>query len=142
MTQAGQRQGERGAVMMVALIVMLFGGLVVGGILTYLDASTRDHVKARDRAEAHYAAEAGIYAVISDLVDNDSNNDPPEGDSSYTWTGDSVNGLIPVVDITHLVASVEYVITSSADGTTITCEIHKQIWMDEPVVDIISWRTS
>jgi len=134
------RRGEQGAAMILALMFMFFGSLAAAGIILYVQVNIADQANVVDRAEAYYAAESGICAVINDLVDEDPSNDPPDGSSSYAWTEDAVNSHTPVINITFDGAT-QYTITSCAGRETMTVVLNRNtLWMGQPTLDIISWE--
>ena len=58
---------ERGQILILVLVVMVFGVLVVTPLLAYVDISLRLFHRSEHRAAAYYAADAGVERVISDL---------------------------------------------------------------------------
>lgn len=62
---------QQGYLLALSLVIMLFGTLVVGGMLTYTGASVNARGIARDNLDAYYAADAGIQLVIARLIEVD-----------------------------------------------------------------------
>jgi len=58
---------ERGQILILVLVVMVFGVLVVTPLLAYVDISLRLFHRSEHRAAAYYAADAGVERVIGDL---------------------------------------------------------------------------
>jgi hypothetical protein len=130
------RWGERGQALVLALIVLGFGSLMMGGLMTYLNASILAHGKAVDRTEAYYAADAGVEAIISDLLQD---KDPEVG--LYSWSGGAINGFTPSVTIVSIIDK-DYDVTSTAGDVTINCKLCRKLWKGETFVTILSWETS
>lgn len=135
-----ERRGQKGAAMVMALILMFFGSLVVGGLLSFLQVSMTSQAKAQDRAEAKYSAEAGVQALMSDLSIGDTFNV-----DNYPWSRDPVNGHTPTIDITSKDDShsdyTDYIVSSTADNTTLTYKLRQTyLWMNEACVEIL-WIT-
>lgn len=75
---------EKGQILILVLVVMVFGVIVVTPLLAYVDISLRLFSRTHDRAAAYYTADAGVERVISDLYQRINILDP----------GYNVNGLI------------------------------------------------
>ena len=137
------------------LIVTMFGALVIGGILGYVNVSMRVSAMSQDRVEAYYAADAGVELVLSDLADNGILDGIAVIPGVYPWTGDSINGYSSVtinVSETSGVPSPppppdypsydDYLIVSSAGDVTITCYTrycYGAPWPLPDAVIILSW---
>ena len=111
--------------MVLALILLSFGSMVVGGLLQYVDASVRAANRAEQRMYSRYAADAGMENFVSDLRDDVSYGPGDEGVD--LWPGGMVNGQTPVVAITECTGPVTdrwFTVTSSAGTETVTAKIH------------------
>jgi len=64
-------QDQRGYILPLSLVIMLFGTLLVGSLLTYVGASVNTRAIARDNLNAYYTADAGIQLVIAKLIQAD-----------------------------------------------------------------------
>jgi len=84
MKMVGRRnQNQRGYILALSLVIMLFGALVVGSLLTFVSASINSWAIGRDNLNAYYAADAGIQAMVSKmLAAEDPAFDPEEQDPS------------------------------------------------------------
>ena len=74
-----KHKSERGYVLALSLVIMLFGSLVVGSLFTYIGASLKTRSIARDNLNAYYAAGSGIQLVIAKLIQADY-EDPGTGE--------------------------------------------------------------
>jgi len=59
---------ERGHILLMALALLFIGGIVIGPMLAYLDISLGLTGKDVRDTDAYYAAEAGVDAVMADLL--------------------------------------------------------------------------
>ena len=125
-----QRRRQKGATMILALIVLVLGSLVITGLLYYVNTSVIAHGKAVDNMEARYAADAGIEWFAAELLtDFDVYDDGDEGDD--LWAAASVgpvNGKTPQVIIRadgyeDFGTSRRYTVDSTVDNVTISAEI-------------------
>ncbi len=88
-----RRKGDRGYILAMSLVIMMFGAIVVSSMLTYITAATRMRNITGGEFNAYYAADAGIQAAIGRLLDPysmDSGNPLPETGSDipyYTISG-------------------------------------------------------
>ncbi len=64
-------KNQRGYILPLSLVIMLFGSLVVGSLFTYIGASLKTRSIARDNLNAYYAAGAGVQLVIAKLIQAD-----------------------------------------------------------------------
>ena len=141
-----RRRRQKGAVLVLALIIIALGTAAVTGLLYYVNTSLLAHGKDVDRMEARYAADAGIEWFAAQLiVDTDISAYDQEDVDIYA--GDSVNGHTPVViitDITELTPGWHnrYIVESSADGRTVTATIDQFAFVGENCrVDVETWGT-
>jgi hypothetical protein len=94
---------EKGQILILVLVVMVFGVIVVTPLLAYVDISLRLFTRTHDRAAAYYAADAGVERVISDMYQRINILDPgyyviPDGSiKGYTFnaTADLPEGEAP-----------------------------------------------
>ena len=135
------RRGQRGSALMLALIMITFGSLISTGLLSIVHASITSYETAKDRTNTYYAADAGIEAVVGDLL---ANNDPIVG--SYTWSGNPINVKTPTITIDliddHSPSYKDYTITSTVDSTSIKCQLRQERWPSQTFVTVISWHSS
>ncbi len=75
-TKQPHNEYQRGYILPLSLVIMAFGTLVVGSLLSYVGANVNTRAIARDNLNAYYAADAGIQAVISKLLEAE---DPVSG---------------------------------------------------------------
>lgn len=94
---------ERGQILVLVLVVMVFGVLVVTPLLAYVDISLRLYHSTHHRTAAYYAADAGVERVIGDLYQrenilapgyNVTSNEPIEG-YTFNATADLPEGEAP-----------------------------------------------
>ncbi|MEE8471059.1 MAG: pilus assembly PilX N-terminal domain-containing protein, partial [Dehalococcoidia bacterium] len=138
---------EKGQALAIAILIMVFGAMVTGALLGYLGTSVRAAGMTQEQVNAYYAADAGVEAVLADLVE-----DGVVVLGSYVL-GESINGYDPTIDITDVIPNPapdpqwvidwdDYIITSTAGGVSITCYARyaESLWGN--FVTIISWETS
>ena len=101
-----RKRGQKGSAMMLALSIMLFGSLSIGGLHTYLHAAITAQDKADDRMGAFYAADAAMEQLIADLLQGATPAEgqyPPGG-----WPQDNaVNGHMPSINLLDMTLSYE-----------------------------------
>ncbi len=139
-------RNEKGQALALALIVMMFGALVMGAFFYYITATVKASAMTREMVNAYYAADAGVELALADLIQDGS---LPLG--SYEWTGERINGYEPTIYITDEIPSPapppqyvlrysDYLITSTAGGVTITCYARwiESVWGN--FIQIVSWE--
>ena len=133
-------QGQKGAALVLALILLSFGSMVVGGLLQYVDTSVRAAAKAEQRMDARYAADAGIENFVSDLRSGVTYGSGDIGND--LWPGGTVNGKTPVVTLTECTGSVtdmSYTVTSTADNEIVTAEIDSRDNGGDVTITVVHW---
>lgn len=151
--KAKQRRRQKGAVLVLALIVMALASLAVAGLLYYVNTSLIAHGKAVDRMEARYAADAGMDWFIAELTADsavtdrsDATGNGQEGDD--IWPGGTVNGLTPTVTIDSIpvndATSKTYQVTATTTtgDATIEAEITQVIIGGSVAVGVVHWNTT
>ncbi len=68
-TKQPHNQYQRGYILPLSLVIMLFGTLVVGSLFSYVGVNVNTRAIARDNLNAYYAADAGIQAIISKMLE-------------------------------------------------------------------------
>ena len=137
------RKGQKGQALILALIMLVFGSLVVISLLAYLDASIRSQAKAEDRMEHYYSADAGVEFITAALLVRD--------DALVTqldvdlWSGDPVNGHTPTAMVTDIDESnpgyKDYTVVASSGNTTITAVLRQYRWLTSTFVETRSWES-
>ena len=146
--KAKQRRKQKGASLILALIVLTLASLMVTGLLYYVNTSLRAHAKEVERMEARYAADAGVEWFAAQLLadegppmlqlyDDGAHYDPVDDTADAIppvdlWQrdnpGETVNGYTPVIMITDCLTldaptSNVYVVTSTAGTVTTTATV-------------------
>jgi hypothetical protein len=70
---------QQGYILPFSLVIMMFGAMVVGSLMTYCNAHVNSRAIARDNLEAYYGAESGIQLTIAKLIQADY-TDPDSGE--------------------------------------------------------------
>lgn len=142
-------RNEKGQALAVVVAIMVVGSLIMTASLAYLFASASASGSTRDQVDAYYVADAGVEAVLAELVENGDGAGTIAG--NLTWTGGLLNGYEPTVEVVDrgLVDPLpqfayyahDYRITSTAGGTTVVCEARygESLWGN--FVEIIEWST-
>lgn len=140
---------ENGQALAVVVAIMVVGSLIMTASLAYLFASASASGSTRDQVDAYYVADAGVEAVLAELVENGDGAGTIAG--AFPWGGGSLNGYQPTVSVVDLglviplptwtYYSHDYEITSTAGGTEVTCYVryNESIWGN--FVSIVEWST-
>jgi len=138
------RRQQRGGALILALIFMFYGSLVIGGMLTYLDASMLAQARAEDRMNEDHAGQAAIETLAADLLKEDTdpgNHTPGVGDwgAPLAFNGETVQIEITAVD-DQSPSYIDYTVEVRTvdDGELVAnCEIHQNLlWMGETCVKV------
>ncbi|MEE8517602.1 MAG: hypothetical protein V3S98_00575 [Dehalococcoidia bacterium] len=88
------RESERGFVLALAMVALLFGALLVIPFLDFARLRFGDIADSSTFEERYFAADAGIEAVMADLRRGEDALSP-----SYTLPSVDVNGYVPVITV-------------------------------------------
>lgn len=145
-----QRRRQKGATLILALIVLVLASLVITGLLHYVSTSVIAHGKAVNQMEARYAADAGIEWFAAELLtQNDTNRFDGDDELDDLWAEASVgtvNGKTPQVIIREDgytpfgSASHRYIIDSTVDNVTIAAEVTQADVGGENSVVVSHWE--
>ena len=141
-------QEQKGAVLVLALLFMMLGGLLVGGLLSFVDVSIISHGRALDRIESKYTADAGIEWFTSDLL-TDASLDRYDGDDVGIdlWPGGTLNQVTPQVQIEAINVinpgvTKEYTLTSNAGNATIIATLLQRDSAGTIEIEVSTWTIS
>jgi hypothetical protein len=140
-----QRRRQRGATLVLALLVLGLASLLVTGLLWYVNTSVIAHGKEVDRTEARYAADAGLEWFVSELFDSDIDNfKNREGDHLWADEGlGTVNGKTPDViieDIQNVSATERtYIVESSCDNVSTRSRVTRAHIAGFMVIGVQTW---
>ncbi|MDY6834606.1 MAG: hypothetical protein SVY53_07410 [Chloroflexota bacterium] len=141
-------QEQKGAALVLALLFMMLGGLVVGGLLSFVDASIISHGRALDRIESKYTADAGIEWFASDLL-TDASLDRYDGDDVDIdlWPGGTLNQVTPqvridVINVINPGTTKEYTLTSNAGNASITATLLQRDSAGTIEIEVSTWTIS
>jgi len=128
---------EKGAALVMVLILLLIGGLITGPLLSYMGTGLNTGAVYERRTDELYAADAGVEDAIWKIQQGEVALCP--GDPTYDYTISDVNGKSVDVTITSFDGvgnlTMTYRVVSTATGDGIGTEIEAYIFGVNPYGD-------
>ncbi len=132
---------QRGYILPLSLVIMAFGILVVGSLLSYVGANVNTRAIARDNLKAYYAADAGIQVIIAKLIQADyKENEDGEPDED--------GELFPLPDRTYptddMPIDVDILLDNEINGhkVTVTVEYEDMLRPDYVIYKITAYANA
>jgi len=96
-------KGEKGQVLVLALMLLLAGGITITPLLGFVATGHKAGLMYQEKVAQNYAADAGIKHAIHRIIRNDASIENLEDNDSYSYSLPSpVNGLPVNVKVTRL----------------------------------------
>jgi hypothetical protein len=144
------RRGEDGQALLLALGFLVFFGLVIGALMTFVSANVLGSERLREQRASAYAADGALDAAIqiarSDPAVGAFGAAPCMHATTFTTTATSADGTVATVTCTSLADPIDLDrtvrFTASIGGTNVVVAdvlIHDGTGLPNPGVEVLKW---